>query len=38
MFKKGDLCEKIVEKMQKTILIDSETIIPKVLSRLVQID
>ena len=38
MFEKDDLCEKIEAEMQKTILIDSETIIRKVLSGLVQSD
>ena len=38
MFEKDDLCEKIGAEMQKTILMDSETIIPKVLSGLVQSD
>ena len=36
MFEKDDLCEKIVAEMQKTILMDSESIIRKVLSGLVQ--
>ena len=36
MFEKVDLCEKIVAEMQKTILMDSESIIRKVLSGLVQ--
>ena len=36
MFEKDDLCERIVAEMQKTILIDSETIISKVLSGLAQ--
>ena len=34
MFEKDDLCERIVEEMQKTILMDSETIIWKVLSKI----
>ena len=38
MVEKGDLCERIVAEMQKTILMDSETIIWKVLSGLVQSD
>ena len=38
MFEKGNLYERIVAEMQKTILMDSETIIRKVLSRLVQSD
>ena len=38
MFEKDDLCERIVIEMQKTILMDSETIIRKVLSGLVQTD
>ena len=38
MFEKDELCEKIVTEMQKTILMDSETIIRKVLSVLVQSD
>ena len=38
MFEKDDLYERIVAEMQKTILIDSETIIRKVLSGLVQSD
>ena len=38
MFEKDDLCESIVAEMQKTILMDSETIIWKVLSGLVQSD
>ena len=32
MFEKDDLCERILAEMQKTILIDSETIIRKVLN------
>ena len=32
MFEKDDLCERILAEMQKTILIDSETIIWKVLN------
>ena len=27
MFEKGDLCERIVAEMQKTVLMDSETLI-----------
>ena len=38
MFEKGNLSERIVAEMQKTILMDSETIIRKALSRLVQSD
>ena len=38
MFEKGNLSERIVAEMQKTILMDSETIIRKVPSRLVQSD
>ena len=38
MFEKDDLCERIVQEMQKTILMDSEIIIRKQLSGLVQID
>ena len=38
MFEKDDLCEKIVTEMQKTILMDSEIIIRKVLSVFVQSD
>ena len=34
MFEKGDLCERIVAEMQKTILMDSEIIIRKQLSGL----
>ena len=36
IFGKNDLCTKVVREMQKTILMDSETIIRKVLSGLVQ--
>ena len=36
MFEKDDLCERIVTEMQKTILMDIETIIRKVLSGLVK--
>ena len=36
MFEEDDLCEKIVVEIRKTVLIDSETMIPKVLSGLVQ--
>ena len=32
MFEKDDLCERIITEMQKTILMDSETIIRKELS------
>ena len=32
MFEEDDLWEKNVAEMQKTILMDSETIVPKVLS------
>ena len=38
MFEKDDLCERIMAEMQKTILMDSETIIWKVLSGLVRKD
>ena len=38
IFEKNDLLERIVAEMQDTILIDSETIIQKVLSGLVQSD
>ena len=38
MFEKDDLCERIGAEMQKTILMDSETNIQKVLSGLVQSD
>ena len=38
VFEKDDLCERIVTEMQKTILMDSETIIRKVLSELIQSD
>ena len=38
MFEKDDLCERIMAEMQKTNLIDSETIIRKVLSGLSQSD
>ena len=38
MIEKDDLCERIGAEMQKTILMDSETIIRKVLSGLVQSD
>ena len=38
IFGKNDLCIKIVGEIQKTILIDSETTIRKVLSGLVQSD
>ena len=32
MFKRDDLCKRIVAKMQKTILMDSEIIVQKVKS------
>lgn len=38
LFEKDDLGERAVAEMQKTILIDSETIIQKVLSGLVESD
>ena len=38
IFEKDDLCERIVAEMQKTVLMNSETIIRKVLSGLVQSD
>ena len=38
LFEKDDLCERIVGEMQRTILMDSETIIWKALSGLVQSD
>ena len=38
MFEKDDFCESIVAEIQKTILMDSGTIIRKVLSGLVQSD
>ena len=38
MFEKDGLCERIGAEMQKTISLDSETIIRKVLSGLVQSD
>ena len=38
IFEKDELCERIVAEMQKTILMDSETITRKVLSGLVQSD
>ena len=38
MFERDDLCEKIGAEMQKKILMDSKTIIRKVLSGLVQSD
>ena len=38
MFENDDLRERIVAEVQKTILMGSETIIRKVLSRLVQSD
>ena len=38
IFKTNDLCEKVSADMQKTILMDIETIIRKVLSVLVQSD
>ena len=36
IFETNDLCKKVVAEMQKTILMDSETIIGKVLSGHVQ--
>ena len=36
IFKKDDLSEKIVGEMERTVLMDSETIIRKILSGLVQ--
>ena len=38
MFEKDDLCERIVATVEKTVLMDSETIIRKVLSGLVHSD
>ena len=38
IFKQDDLSEKIVGEMQRTILMDGETIIRKILSGLVQTD
>ena len=38
MFEKDDLCKKIVAEIQESILVDSETIIRKVLSGLVPRD
>ena len=38
IFKQDDLSEKIVGKMQKTILMDGETITRKILSGFVQTD
>ena len=38
MFEKDDLCERIVVTVEKTVLMDSETIIRKVLSGLVHSD
>ena len=38
LFEKNNLCERIMAEMQKTILMDSETITRKVLSGLVQKD
>ena len=38
MFEKYDLCERIGAEIQKTILMDSETTIRKVLSGVVQSD
>ena len=38
MFEKDDLYERIVAEMQKTIFLDSETIIRKVLLGLMQSD
>ena len=38
MFEKDDLCERVVAEIQKTILMDSGTVIRKVLSGLAQSD
>ena len=38
MFQKDDLCERVVAEIQKTILMDSDTIIRKVLSGLTKSD
>ena len=38
MFERDDLCEKIWPEMQKNFLMDSKTIIRKVLSGLIQSD
>ena len=38
IFEKNDLRKQIVAEMQKTILMDSETVMVKVLSGLVQSD
>ena len=38
MFEKDDLCERILAEMQKSILMDSEAIIRKVLPGLAQSD
>ena len=38
IFKEDDLCEKSVREMQRTILMDGETIIHKILSGFVQTD
>ena len=38
MFEKDDLCEKNVAEIQKTILMNNDTVIRKVLSGLVQSD
>ena len=38
LFEKDDLGERVVAEMQKTILIENETIIQKVLSGLVESD
>ena len=38
IFEKDELYERIRAEMQKTILVDSETIIRKVMSELVQSD
>ena len=38
MFKNDDFCERIVAEMQKTTLMDSETIVRKELLGLVQSD
>ena len=38
IFKKDDLSEKIVAEMERTVLMDSETVIRKILSGHVQTD
>ena len=38
IFKKDDLSEKIVGEMERTVLMDSETVIRKILSGHVQTD